>query len=1001
MTLIPTAEIAVHVNKGYFFDDEEKAKLAKGWPKNEHSKCAPAVHCSLLEALTSDWPCPAYIVGHQPTAAQRRLTKDILVKPEKLAKIGGAVRMHLMIADVDNHTLSPEHVDAWFEGEREKIDSLLAHHPGLIVFRSRGGYRILGALPKPFEIVDADTDAAWRIKTFEWVSYFERCFGIKVDPLHDFTRYQRLPHDTRTKGGQPEDLEIIGDVEHLGVWIPRLNAADQLAATERAKAPSGKATGKRPAPNQGAARDAGAPTLFRVMMRNRGLLGRYDSTGGFWTCVCPAEHEHSSPSDDPHGDDTVLYENDGKDWGGFNCLHTNCGHEGRKGDAKFWQQYFSKDEIAQAKKECGMASEKKQPAPSAFEEPVERTDVHENIPDLDAAIKNMAPPAVPSAEGCEIPKAPEFVCDISVIPVKDSKADTTIANLILTQAQRYVGEVIALKPDHDPETPLLAYRDGYYRQLPQHWLLDCIKQYEGSVTVGDKLRCKQKNKAGNEGERGIPDDEKWHATPRNVGAVTKCLTWSSRQRQRLQQGETFFGSAPPSAVFKNGSLVWVEGEKRFAWTSHSPAHRARYRHEIDFAPGLVPTHTIAALRYSLRGQPGEQISKCVEVLRASLGVALLGCYRLVKRSVWSVGRGGDGKGMFAEILRELIPEYSRSAVQPASLGDRVIGGSAASKLIGSRVNLISDAESSGGSTQKLKNALVCEPLETREMGGNLKTGERPTCGWIVDSNYPLPRVEVDSAWRRRWIVIRFLHSVPEQHRKVEIGLQLARLEYREIVCWAIEGALDLLANDAKFDVPECHYQVMAQWAGNAGTSNVAAFVEDMVSEGRLTVDARGKAVPSLKELFGARPMGAEDPGSGYRAWAAENGYQPREIVNRKTFKAELEAIKGVRVVNRKNQDWVLLDADYVKPDLGELKPSTAPAAERLHHSVDFTTHERLACFAEANAAPRAIILPGAERAPAGRYDGFSDGFQDGIPAEPADDYEHSDEDAPAEPDRLF
>lgn len=988
--LIPTDQIQVQVNRGYFFEDEEKAKLGKSWPKNAATQCAEAITTDLHDALTRSFPHPAYLVGHEPTDINRRLSKDVLLQPEFLDAIGGAVRMHLMIADVDNHGLAPSAVEEWFELEREKIDALLAEHPGTLVYRSQGGYRLLAALPAPIEITDAATDLAWKLLTFQWVAYLSRVFGIKVDPLHDFTRYQRVPHDTRKKGAAPDQLEVIGDVRAIGLWMPKLTAADLEDAKARAKNPTGKASSKRPAPNQGPARMAGAPTLFRVMMRNRGLLGAYDNAGGFFTCVCPAEHEHSSPNDDPNGDDTVLYENDGKDWGGFNCLHSNCGHEARKGDAKFWQSYFSKYEIDAAKEECGMTKTNSctpratreilpdsHSPDSDFEQPVPRTDEGDYIPDADIDIKELAPPIVPEAGAKDIPKAPEFQCSITVIPVKDSKADPTLADLILKQTERYIGKLIAEKADHDVHTKLYAYSDGYFRQLPPAWLFDCIEQYEGAVTIGDKMACKQSNTGKGSGEKAaISDEDKWHANPRNIGAVTKCLTLKSISRQRLAPNETFFGSAPGSAVFKNGSLVWLESERRFVWTNHSPVHRARYRHEVDFAPGLVPQHTVATLTYSLRGQTPEETAKCVEVLRCAMGVALLGCYKLVKRSVWNLGRGRDGKGLYAEILRAILPEGIHTNVQPASLGNKVVGGSSAMRLLGARVNVVSEIQGAGESTSALKAALVCEPIETRAMGKDADGGVS-TAEWIVDSNYPLPRVEVDAAWRDRWIMVRFPFQVPERYRVAELGLRLAKLEYREIVCWAIEGALDLIANGGRYDVPACHAEVMAAWAAGAGTSNVAAFVEDMVNEGKLQPGARGKPVVSLKALYGTPPKG-DEPGDGYRAWLHQNGYQARESVNRRTFKAELQTLKGVRVPTRQGQDWVVVDDDYVRPLKTAAAPSSGP---RLRHSVDFSKHETVSEF-------RAETAPARPVAPPGIYDHMSAGFEDGIPGGSASSEEH-------------
>jgi hypothetical protein len=136
--------------------------------------------------------------------------------------------------DAPGKAATPE----WRAIEAVKIAALLAAHPGLFVYQTKGGYRVLGLLSQPFAI-QSEADARFWAKLYrEWCLYLGN-FQIEADTsCADWPRLYRLPHALRPGSASPEDLPTIGDRENVGTWGPVLSAeaisrleADDAAGT--------------------------------------------------------------------------------------------------------------------------------------------------------------------------------------------------------------------------------------------------------------------------------------------------------------------------------------------------------------------------------------------------------------------------------------------------------------------------------------------------------------------------------------------------------------------------------------------------------------------------------------------------------------------------------------------------------------------------------------------------------------------------------------------------
>jgi hypothetical protein len=203
-------------------------KYVCGWPRNDDARAAVV---DIGEMLAYRYETDAHFAAYASNL-DRRVTIDVH-RPEHAGRTEElGLRMVLAVFDCDG----PDHVctDEWWADEKRKVAELLRVHPGAFVYRTRGGYRIVYALPEPFPLRTKEDDASWTARYRTWIRYLLRRFSIRADAAcADWTRLYRCPHARRE--GVIQDLEWIGDRHALGTWAPTLAKGDVIAARRPAK----------------------------------------------------------------------------------------------------------------------------------------------------------------------------------------------------------------------------------------------------------------------------------------------------------------------------------------------------------------------------------------------------------------------------------------------------------------------------------------------------------------------------------------------------------------------------------------------------------------------------------------------------------------------------------------------------------------------------------------------------------------------------------------------
>jgi hypothetical protein len=298
---------------------------------------APQVRYFPLDAiLTRAWTTDAHTAAYSVPGHPYRLSRDAV-------QLEGGVVMVLFVADIDG----PDHTahDDWWLAELVKLDALRKEFPGALIYRTRGGYRILYLLPAPRILTSTEAVEAWRADYLAWIAALRRRFQIYADAsCHDWQRLYRLPHATRTPGGRPEAREMVGNPYHVGVWTCEPTEQER----DLGKTLTKRARTSRPRQEERQSHgDAGDGALLHAF-KNRGWMGRQIEAGK-WAVRCPWEDQHTKGA--AFDTSTILWSpGAGEVWGWLHCSHDHC----QTRDIRDVLKVFTEDELTRAKQAAGI-----------------------------------------------------------------------------------------------------------------------------------------------------------------------------------------------------------------------------------------------------------------------------------------------------------------------------------------------------------------------------------------------------------------------------------------------------------------------------------------------------------------------------------------------------------------------------------------------------------------------------------------------------------------------
>jgi len=189
------------------------------------------------------------------------------------------------------------------------------------------------------------------------------------------------------------------------------------------------------------------------------------------------------------------------------------------------------------------------------------------------------------------------------------------------------------------------------------------------------------------------------------------------------------------------------------------------------------------------GNPDKELQMLVQ---EALGYMLLNTIE-AHAVFFFVGGGQNGKSVLLNILREIIGDEFVSSMNIESLTTQKWSTAA---LVGKKVNICNEEESSFVKSDKFKAIVSGDPVEAQHKFGKIFS-LRPTTKYVFGSNSS-PKFEgIDGGLIRRIHIIPFYKRI-EDHL-VNTGLTKELLtEKPGIMAWMIEGAERLVKNKFKF-----------------------------------------------------------------------------------------------------------------------------------------------------------------------------------------------------------
>lgn len=312
-------------------------KKVPGWPDTEarpwlkpEDKRVDVV--TLNEALTREYDSDAWL-GQYQTPNSRRLNVDAVDH-------GVAAELHAVMLDFDSpaHGTSQPAPDSWRAAALERFAELARAHPGVLLYWTLGGGRLVALLDSPV-LIESRADAwRWRQQYHIRLAYLRRRFGLVCDVKCDTWNWLfRAPHATRDRQRGPERLPMYGDPTCIGV-LRFDHAPCDIEAARRAnpnvfevkRVRAARTARAAPALERVPAVASGRGLFFRLL-EARGAIVREHSANAF-VIVCPNASEHTTSDSDTS---TLLYvPGEGQKIGAIHCFHTHC-------DGKHWTEWLA------------------------------------------------------------------------------------------------------------------------------------------------------------------------------------------------------------------------------------------------------------------------------------------------------------------------------------------------------------------------------------------------------------------------------------------------------------------------------------------------------------------------------------------------------------------------------------------------------------------------------------------------------------------------------------
>lgn len=236
----------------------------------------------------------------------------------------------------------------------------------------------------------------------------------------------------------------------------------------------------------------------------------------------------------------------------------------------------------------------------------------------------------------------------------------------------------------------------------------------------------------------------------------------------------------------------------------------------------------------------------------------------LEKALFLYGSGANGKSVFYEIIKALLGSHNTSEFTLQSLTDTTgyFRAMIADKLVNYASEISGKLESA-----KFKSLASGEPMEARLPYGQPMTIE--DYAKLIFNTNELPKdVEFNNAFFRRFIIIPFEVTIPEEEQNPTLHKEIIQSELAGVFNWVLEGLQRLLKQK-----------------GFSQSPSIDRALENFRTESdtvKRFLDEEGYK-PDLEEKIQLKSLFQE-----YKTFAIEDG---NRLLSKQSFRKRLEALK--------------------------------------------------------------------------------------------------------------
>jgi P4 family phage/plasmid primase-like protien len=333
----------------------------------------------------------------------------------------------------------------------------------------------------------------------------------------------------------------------------------------------------------------------------------------------------------------------------------------------------------------------------------------------------------------------------------------------------------------------------------------------------------------------------------------------------------------PGMSFNNG-FVQVDKEKGVTLLPFAREQRAisKIDYDFDFEP-----KTPKMDKFMDEVFVGSDAEAKKQFMWEFMGCSLAGLCPTMQKAVIGIGEGANGKSVFVDIWKGLMPEGRTTSIPPQKMGQEY----AMAYMSNSLLNVVNETPSSEiAHSEAVKAVITGDKVPARFIRQGVFEFVPIAAQAFFCNDLPAFK-DLSGGFARRWIIVAFTRIFEEQEQVKGLAKIILSAEKGAIICKALKHAAVVLKR-GNYAEPTSSRTVKAAW--RADNDHVMLFVEERC--GVVTENVKNNGT-TPKRLFQT-----------YRIWCTVNGYDTDTRIG---FSKRLKRLKHKQVKSDGKRYWAL------------------------------------------------------------------------------------------------